>query len=75
MAALGLRSEFGGEHGAQLAIGAEEAHFHQLARGQQAVELGHHGWRDPGLADFERGGEDLPESAQTRLLGASQRRK
>ena len=75
MMALGLRGEFGGKRCALVAVGAEEAHFHQLARGQQAVELGHDGRRDPGLADFERGGEDLPESAQTRLLGASQRRK
>jgi len=70
MAALGLRSEFGGEHGAQLAIGAEEAHFHQLVRGQQAFKLGHHGRRDAGLADFERRAENLPESAEAGLLAA-----
>lgn len=70
MMALSLRGEFGGECGALVAVGAEEAHFHQLVRGQQAFELGHHGWGDAGLADFERRGEDLPESAEAGLLAA-----
>ena len=53
MMALGLRGEFGGKHGSLVAVGFEEAYFHQLMRRQQAVELGHHGWRHAGVADFE----------------------
>lgn len=75
MATLGLGSEFGSEHGAQLAVRAEKAHFHELMRRQQAVELGHYGRRHTGLADFERRSEVLPECAQAGFLAASQRRK
>jgi len=75
MATLGLRGEFGGEHGAELAVRTEKAHFHELVRGQQALELGHHGRRDPGLPDLKRGSEVLPESAQAGFLAAIQRRK
>ena len=70
MIALGLGGEFAGERGALVAVGAEEAHFHQLVRGQQAFKLGHHGRRDAGLADFERRAENLPESAEAGLLAA-----
>jgi len=71
MAALGLGGQFAGEHGALVAIGAEEAHFHEFVRRQQAFEFGHHGRGDAGLANFERRVEDLPECAKAGLLAAS----
>jgi hypothetical protein len=71
MMALGLGGQFAGEDGALVAVGAEEAHFHEFVRRQQAFEFGYHGWRDAGVADFERRAENLPESTEACLLAAS----